>query len=88
MFETFVNEKCIHMINMKLTEDFILFGNAKDFESDEIFDFIILFANVFFFFLSTQMENKRPLFFMYFKNNWQHGIEQKNIGLDLCSPSG
>ena len=30
MFETFVNEKCI---NMKLTEDFVLFGNAKDFES-------------------------------------------------------
>ena len=50
MFETFVNEKCIHMINMKLTEDFVLFGNAKDFESDEIFDFIILFANVFCFF--------------------------------------
>ena len=44
MFETFVNEKCLNMINMKLTEDFILFGNAKDFESDEIFDFIILFA--------------------------------------------
>ena len=44
MFETFVNEKCINMMNMKLTEDFVLFGNAKDFESDEIFDFIILFA--------------------------------------------
>ena len=29
MFETFVNEKCIIMTNMKLTEDFVLFGNAK-----------------------------------------------------------
>ena len=33
MFETFVNEKCINMINMKLTEDFVLFGNAKDMKS-------------------------------------------------------
>ena len=48
MFETFVNEKCINMINMKLTEDFVLFGNAKDFESDEIFNFIILFAKPFY----------------------------------------
>ena len=39
MFETFVNEKCINMINMKLTEDFVLFDNAKDFESGEIFDY-------------------------------------------------
>ena len=29
---------------MKLTEDFVLFGNAKDFESYEIFDFIIVFV--------------------------------------------
>ena len=49
MSETFVNEKCIHMITMELTEDFVLFGNAKDFEPDEIFDFIILFANGFFY---------------------------------------
>ena len=32
---------------MKQTEDFVLFGNAKDFESDEIFDFIILLAKFF-----------------------------------------
>ena len=44
MFETFVNEKCINMINMKLTEDFVQFCNAKDFKSDEIFYFILLFA--------------------------------------------
>ena len=51
MFETFVNEKCINVTNMKLTEDFVLFGNAKDFESNEIFDFIILFAKFFLFFV-------------------------------------
>ena len=34
MFETFVNEKCINVTNMKLKEDFVLFGNAKDFESE------------------------------------------------------
>ena len=28
----------------ELKEDIVLFGNAKDFESDEIFDFIMLFA--------------------------------------------
>jgi len=25
LFETFVNEKCINLINMKLTEDFFIF---------------------------------------------------------------
>ena len=30
MFETFVNEKCINVTNMKLKQDFVLFGNAKD----------------------------------------------------------
>ena len=77
MFETFVNEKCLNMINMKLTEDFVLFGNAKDFESDEIFDFIILFVK---FFLYTNGKWKiNAHFFMYFKNNWQQGVKQKNI---------
>ena len=33
MFETFVNEKCINVTNMKLEEDFVLFGDANDFES-------------------------------------------------------
>ena len=44
MFETFVTEKRINVVTMKLTEDFVLFCNAKDFESYEIIDFIILFA--------------------------------------------
>ena len=43
---TFVNEKCINVTNKKLKEDFEQFGNAKDFESDKIFDLIILFANL------------------------------------------
>ena len=48
MFQTVVNKKCIRVTNMKLKEDFVLFGKAKkDFESDEIFDFIILFAKLF-----------------------------------------
>ena len=68
MSETFENEKCINMIHMKLTEDFVLFGKAKDFESDEIFDFIILFAK--FFFLDTNGKWKiNARLFMYFKNN-------------------
>jgi len=49
MFETFVNEKCINMINTKLTEDFVLFGNVKDFESDEIFEFLCCFQMFLFF---------------------------------------
>ena len=48
LFETFANEKCINATSMKLNEDFVLFGNAKDFESGEIFDFIILFAKFFY----------------------------------------
>ena len=65
MFETFVNEKCINMINTKLTEDFVLFGNVKDFESGEIFD-IILFAKFFVYKWKINVH-----FFMDFKNNWQ-----------------
>ena len=47
MFQTIVNEKCNNMTNIKLKEDFVLFGKAKDFKSDEIFNFIILFARFF-----------------------------------------
>ena len=44
MFEKFVNGKFVHVTtNMELKEDFVLFGNGQDFESDEIFDFTILF---------------------------------------------
>ena len=65
MFQTFVNEKCINLTSTKLTEDFVLFVNAKDFESDEIFDFIILFAK--FFIHKWKMENKLPLFNVFQK---------------------
>ena len=65
MFETFVNEKCINMINMKLTEDFVLFDNAKDFESGEIFDFVILFA--IFFIYKHKMEKKFLLCYVFQK---------------------
>ena len=48
---------------MKLKEDFVLFGNAKDFESDEIFDFIILCAKLY----KSIMENKHLLFHIFQK---------------------
>ena len=47
LFKKFVNEECTNVTNMALREDFVLFDNMKDFESDEIFDFIILFAKFF-----------------------------------------
>ena len=53
----------INVTNMKLKEDFVLFGNAKDFESDKIFDFIILFAK----FYKWIMENKHLLFHVFQK---------------------
>ena len=65
MFQTIVNEKCNNVTNMKLKEDFVLFGKAKDFKSDETFDFIILFAR--FFIYKREMENKRNI--RYFKYN-------------------
>ena len=75
MFQTIVNEKCNNVTNMKLKEDFVLFGKAKDFKSDEIFDFIILFAR--FFIYKREMENKRHI--RYFKYNWQQGIKRRHI---------
>ena len=36
MFETFVNEKLVNVTNMKQNEDFVLFGNRKDFKLDEV----------------------------------------------------
>ena len=47
ILETFANKKCVNVRYMKLREDFELFGNAKSFELDELFDFIILFATHF-----------------------------------------
>ena len=64
MSERFVNEKYINVTNMKLNEDFVLFGNAEDFESDEIFDFIILSAKFIF-----SINIKWKMFYMYFRNN-------------------
>ena len=47
MFKKIVNEKCTNVTDMMLHEDFVLFGNMKDFESEEIWDFMILFAKFF-----------------------------------------
>ena len=44
MFETFVNGKGVNVTSMKLKKDLVLLDNAKDFESDPIFHFIILLA--------------------------------------------
>ena len=44
MFETFVNGKGVNVTSMKFKKDLVLLDNAKDFESDPIFDFIILLA--------------------------------------------
>ena len=43
MFEKFVNGKFVHVTTNMELKDFVLFGNGQDFESDEIFDFTILF---------------------------------------------
>ena len=48
MSERFVNEKCINVTNMKLNEDFVLFGNAEDFESDETFAFLYCLRSLFY----------------------------------------
>ena len=48
MFENIVNEQYTKKVtDMKLYGDCVLFGNAKDFESNEIFDFITILANFF-----------------------------------------
>ena len=51
-----VNEKCTNVTNMTLHEESVLFGNVKDFESNEIFAFIILFTK--FVLCRWKMENK------------------------------
>ena len=43
---------------MTLREYFVMFDNRKDFESDEIFDSMILFEK--FFLCKWKMENKYP----------------------------
>ena len=65
LFKKFVIEKCTNVTNMTLHEDFVLFGNVKDIESDEIFDFIVLLAK--FFFCKCKMENKIPFFHEFVK---------------------
>ena len=64
-FEQFVNEKCVNMANMKLNQEIIVFGNAKDFKYDAVFDFVILFAKAY---LHTcKMGNTHPLFRVFLK---------------------
>ena len=55
----------LYVANMKLKDDFALFGNAKDLESEEIFEFILLFAK--YFIHKRKMENKRSLFDVFKK---------------------
>ena len=43
-FQDLINNKCENVINMQFTEEIVLFGNAKNFESDDVIDFLILFA--------------------------------------------
>ena len=65
--------KCLK--NMKLKQDFVLFGNAKYFVSDETFDFIIVFAK--FFTYKWKLENKRPLFHVFQKQlRTKHKMEE------------
>ena len=49
-----------------MKEDLVLFCNAKEFESNEIVDFIVLSGM---FFIYIFMENKRPLFHVFEKQN-------------------
>ena len=50
---------------MKVNEEIILFGNAKDFKSDAIFDFVILFTK--FYLYTCKMGNTHPLVHVFFK---------------------
>ena len=47
------------MVDMKVNEESILFGNAKDFKSDAIFDFVVLFTT--FYLYKCKMGNTHPL---------------------------
>ena len=60
---TFVNEKCVNVRNIKLKEDFVLFGNAKQMKMLTVSYYLQRM-----FMYMCKMENKRP-FFRALKNN-------------------
>ena len=64
-FKQIVYEKCLNMVNIKLNEEIVLFGNAKDFKSDANFDFVILFANLYLY--NCKIGNIHPLVHVFLK---------------------
>ena len=53
-----LKEQCIHCQNIKLDKELIIFGYKKNFISDKIFNFIILFAK--FFLYKCKLSNSFP----------------------------
>ena len=46
-FEQFLNEKCETMWNMKMNEETVLLRHSDQVKSDDVFDFLVLFAKFF-----------------------------------------
>ena len=46
-FEQLLKQKCIHCQNVKFDKELIIFGNKKNFISDTVFNWLILFAKFF-----------------------------------------
>ena len=66
-----MNEKCINVTNMKPKEDFVAFGNAKDFnQMNQMKSSTLLCCLQSFYFIYINGKWKlNARFFMYFKNN-------------------
>ena len=45
-------------MNMQLTQEIVLFGNAENFESDDVIDFLILFAK--FYIYKCRLDKRHP----------------------------
>ena len=63
--EQHMNMRCDHMNNVRFNEHVILFGYANFFISDDVFDFIILFAK--FYVYKCKLANARPVLSVFIK---------------------
>ena len=57
-FEHLLHSKCGNVMNMQLTQEIVLFGNAENFESDDVIDFLILFAK--FYIYKCRLDKRHP----------------------------
>lgn len=81
-FQTLINDKCTSAINFTISESLILFGVQKNFRSDKVLDFILVFAKKYVY--SCKFNKTDPCILPFQKKlHWRYLIEEYNARIQL-----